>query len=79
MSINLTDSEAMSLAFRLAADHLKHSEWLQWEDLPNLTENAFARLETAVETVSDVVGGMGRDMDHGRFTNSSKLLEQATR
>jgi hypothetical protein len=48
MALDLTPGEAAALALRLCADELEHTDWLLWENLPELTEDAMGTLQDAV-------------------------------
>lgn len=52
--MNLTLAEAIALAKRVIIRHLR-TDWLEWEDLPNLGEFAFQRLADAVEAQVDAL------------------------
>jgi hypothetical protein len=53
-SVTLTGEQAHNLACRLIALHLEDTDWLQWEELPNLTEGSF---DLVVEAVAHMARG----------------------
>jgi len=62
MSLPLNDKEAIVFAYRVALRQLQASdEWLDWEDYPNLTEQAFNDMDrhvqrTVVKFLRDALG-----------------------
>ena len=50
--VDLDDNEYLSFATLLVARHAA-SEWLDWGDVPNLSERSFDRLAECVEDVAE--------------------------
>lgn len=75
--INLTDAEAVALAFRIVVDWCRHDERPQWEDLPMLGEHAFERLLEQFLTVAETLERHVSEVDKFEAIDSSALLERA--
>lgn len=71
-AIELEPQEVMPFVTWLAARHLRNTEWLCWEDIPNLSESSFELLSDAVEDAAGVLDNISGWVD------SAYLHEQAT-
>lgn len=80
--LTLTDTEVMALALRLFARHLMYDDWLEWGDVPELTESTFEALTFAVAGLVD--GGAkaliekADELDAAMAMDSVALLERAS-
>ncbi len=79
MSLPLTDKEATVLAYRLAIRQLEASdEWLDWEDYPELTDQAFNDLDRHVQvTVPNYLREAMRLQESTWAVDGADLLERA--
>lgn len=68
----LAPEEVMPLVCWLAARHLRNTDWLCWEDIPNLSEGSFELLCEAVEDAAALLDNVGGWVD------AAYLHEQAT-
>lgn len=75
--MSLTDKEAKALARLLIADQVKHGEWLLWENVPELGEYAFERLQAAVEFEADKLYERVAALDDYHKVNSHELKARA--
>lgn len=73
---DITEIEARCLAHRLAARFLL-TEWLDWEDLPSLTERAMQLVNEQVADIAADLFKRSRQLDHNYQVDSAYLLEQA--
>lgn len=77
-ALDLSRDEATALARRLVANHLHgDTEWLQWEDVPLLSERAFFFVEEAVDQMSKDAIAAANACDRAEDIDSIQLLDQA--
>lgn len=78
-SVSLTKEEATALAKHLIARHLSLGieDWLTWEDVPFLSEQAFLRLWDAIEHEANVLTDASRAHDRAANIDSAYLLQRA--
>lgn len=77
--MGLTDDEAVTLAWRIIANHVTDPEnWLLWEDYPNLGEHTFEALTQRVSAVATEIGDFSGRHDRLMDIDSHELLERTT-
>lgn len=78
-AVELTHAEATLLAKRLVARHIAHDEdWITWEDVPLLSEQAWLRLFDEVTAVGEALLDEVRRYEWANAMDSAHLLERAT-
>lgn len=78
-AMDLSADEMTALARRLIADHIYwDTDWLQWENVPMLSEAAFMRLQDAVDVLTKAATTDADDMDRAENIDSMLLREQAS-
>jgi hypothetical protein len=75
---SLTAAEASHLATYLAARHLADLDWIEWEDVPELTEASWLLLLRHLRLVVDEVMREANDNDRCLRIDSRYLFERAT-
>lgn len=77
--MDLSADETKALARRLVANHLYYGRWrLSWEDLPMLSEAAFARLVEVVDVIAGEAVDAADAFDRAENIDSRLLLERAS-
>lgn len=77
--IVLSELEAAALAYRLVAHHVADTEaWLEWEDLPYLTEQSFRMVDEKVREIGATTLDKSRGLDVEADLDSAHLRELAT-
>lgn len=76
--MDLSPIEARVFAVWLAARHLATTDWLEWEDVPNLGKFTFGRLEEAAALVAAEVAEKARRLAEHHDIDPAFLHEQAT-
>lgn len=78
-TLDLSGDETKALARRLVANHLYwDTDWLSWEDVPMLSEQAFARLQDAVDKITRAAPDEVDALDRAENIDSMLLHEQAS-
>lgn len=77
--MNLTDTEAMSLALRTVSDWLLHGDEPEWEDLPNLGEHAYGRLMDRLMVLGREMERRSAEYDATFGVDATALLDEAVR
>lgn len=75
-AVRLDDAEVTALAKRLLAMNAA-TDWLEWEDVPELEEGAFERLLDAVKAESRALAEASRNHDRASNIDSQWLLGRA--
>lgn len=76
--IGLTELEAGALAYRIVAQHVSDSDrWLEWEDYPYLTNEAFQMVDEKVREIGATTLNRSRSLDVEADIDSVELLERA--
>lgn len=76
-ALDLSGEEVDALSYRLIARRLE-GDWLMWEDVPNLSERSFMRLQDAVDDLARDAWSTSQNLDGLRNIDSAYLMEQAT-
>jgi len=75
-AMDLTGIEALCLARRIVAQQAA-ARWLEWEDYPMLSEDAFSRLAAADAAYADHLWAQADDADTAWGIDSIALLDRA--
>jgi hypothetical protein len=76
--MNLSHTESRIFAMWLAARHLDAGDWLEWEDVPNLGEFAFFRLDEAAVSIADDLAEQAKKLAEYHDIDPAFLHERAT-
>jgi hypothetical protein len=60
-----------------ARDHLRDTEWIDWEDVPNLAEQSWVLLYEAIDAATEHLTVALRSTELAYNTDSAYLLERA--
>ena len=75
-ALGLNDNAAVVLAYLIAKRQMVNSDWLEWEDYPNLSQDAFELLDEKVRTVvAKYLGDALRLMEMTWGIDAELLLE----
>ena len=76
-TLELPGQDAIILAYFVVARHLERdTDWVEWADLPYLSEEAWSRLDAAITRVCTKLATRARLSTHYRGADLLKLAEE---
>ena len=77
--MDLSSAEVTAMARRILADRMENlgTEWLSWEDYPNLSERAFEALQLEVDAHALTARKRAGAADQAENIDSMALIQEA--
>lgn len=79
LGMTLTEAQAEALARRVVANHLGEVDWLEWGDVPNLSEQSLNLLIDTIKGIAAAADTAAIEMDGEEGIDAVDLWSEAVR